>query len=409
MMGSTDEVQAGRSAHSCATCGRVATCVGKREGAAEEQTACNGCCGHGGEDGSCRPVEGPGFYVVCLKEPRDRMGLLWWKPARAGYTVSLEAAGIYTADEAYEICRSPTDCAAIPVAHARAVSWAIVTDSLLQVVLSARADRQDGAVPTRADGPRTASFERATSAASVIPHVGMWRLEMRSGEVVPVVIAPDGHRSIASARDQRAGGQSPYMATTQLALFVSATSDPVAGILAPGMADLVTIVASFQWSERCEVDLLSARSRYETAKVGFDQIARLDAHSAWRAAEELVASARRLVPSLLLTRAAAPPGGIDAVPPASSVGAASGRREVPRAHGDCPTCICGRRAVVQRDAEHGPGTVAWSEHLMAWGGYAAKHGQGQSAERVHERGGFSYGELRTYLGRDPTTWQPLGR
>ncbi len=403
MMGSTDEVQAGRSAHSCATCGRVATCVGKREGAAEEQTACNGCCGHGGEDGSCRPVEGPGFYIVCLKEPRDRMWLLWWKPARAGYTVSLEAAGVYTADEAYEICRSPADCAAIPAAHARAVSWAIVTDSLLQVVLSARADRQDGAALTRADGPR------AAGAVSVIAHVDMWRLEMRSGEVVPVIVEADGHRSTARARGFRAGGQSPYMATMQLALFASSTNDPVAGVLPPGVADMVTILAAFRWEKKCEADLLSARSRYETAKAGTDQMARLDAHGVWRAAEVALASAQRLGPSLLLTRVAVPPGGLSAGPPQGSTGASSGRNEVPRAHGDCPTCIGGRRAVVQRDAEHGPGTVAWSEHLMAWGGYAAKHGQGQSAERVHERGGFSYGELRTYLGRDPTTWQPLGR
>lgn len=29
-----------------------------------------------------------------------------------------------------------------------------------------------------------------------------------------------------------------------------------------------------------------------------------------------------------------------------------------------------------------------------------------SAERIAERGGFSYGELALFLGREPRTWQP---
>ena len=268
MMGSTDEVQAGRSAHSCATCGRVATCVGRREGGAE-QLACNGCCGHGGEDGQCRPVEGQGFYVLCLKERRTRPDLLWWKPARAGYTTSLEAAGVYTADEAYEICRSPDDCAAIPEATALYLRWAAVTDQIVEAMLAHRADRQDGAALTRADGPRASAGARTDgkpehyrvgSGFSVVPHVDQWRLEMRSGEVVPVAVEPDRHRSIARARSHRVGGQSPYMATMQLAVFVSATDDQVAGILAPGVADMATI--------------LKAAKRFNPANVKADQVAK---------------------------------------------------------------------------------------------------------------------------------------
>jgi hypothetical protein len=75
---------------------------------------------------------------------------------------------------------------------------------------------------------------------------------------------------------------------------------------------------------------------------------------------------------------------------------------------DCPTCICGRRAPVQRDQDHGkgPGSITWAEHLLAWSGYAARYGTSQSAERMAERSGFSYGELIMFLGRLPETWEP---
>lgn len=53
-----------------------------------------------------------------------------------------------------------------------------------------------------------------------------------------------------------------------------------------------------------------------------------------------------------------------------------------------------------------PGTVEWSEHQRAWFVYASRHGFGQSAERIEERGGFGYGELCDLLGHPPTTWQP---
>ena len=73
----------------------------------------------------------------------------------------------------------------------------------------------------------------------------------------------------------------------------------------------------------------------------------------------------------------------------------------------CPTCICGRRAPVQGDrGGRGPGTIAWSEHLLAWSAYAGKYGRGQSAERMAERAGFSYLELVDFLGHEPTTWEP---
>lgn len=82
----------------------------------------------------------------------------------------------------------------------------------------------------------------------------------------------------------------------------------------------------------------------------------------------------------------------------------------------CATCICSRRAPVQ--GEHrgiqtdrskplrGPGTIEWQEHLLAYVSYSARYGTDQSAERLAERGGFSYQELITLLGREPTSWQP---
>jgi len=54
-----------------------------------------------------------------------------------------------------------------------------------------------------------------------------------------------------------------------------------------------------------------------------------------------------------------------------------------------------------------PGTIAWVEHVEAWCRYAAQYGDLQSAERIAERGGFSWNELVSLLGREPGTWQPL--
>lgn len=54
------------------------------------------------------------------------------------------------------------------------------------------------------------------------------------------------------------------------------------------------------------------------------------------------------------------------------------------------------------------GTVAWSEHEDAWRAYARTH-DGQSAERIAQRGGFGLVELVTQLGRMPSTWRPDDR
>lgn len=44
----------------CHVCGKSATCIGEYETCTgNEQHACDACCGHGNEDGHCRPVEAP--------------------------------------------------------------------------------------------------------------------------------------------------------------------------------------------------------------------------------------------------------------------------------------------------------------------------------------------------------------
>ena len=76
----------------------------------------------------------------------------------------------------------------------------------------------------------------------------------------------------------------------------------------------------------------------------------------------------------------------------------------------CATCACGRRANVQSDqgadyrSRRGAGTISCAEHELAWSAYEAAY-HGQSAQRIHDRGGFGYSELVLLLGREPTTWR----
>lgn len=66
-----------------------------------------------------------------------------------------------------------------------------------------------------------------------------------------------------------------------------------------------------------------------------------------------------------------------------------------------------RRAPVQgswRDKQK-PGTISWDEHVRAHKAYVEKWRSSQSAERIAERGGFSYDELVDFLGHEPETWE----
>lgn len=58
------------------------------------------------------------------------------------------------------------------------------------------------------------------------------------------------------------------------------------------------------------------------------------------------------------------------------------------------------------DLTRPPGTISWPEHLEAWEAYALRYGATQSPDRIADRGGFAIEELRSLLGREPTTWMP---
>ena len=72
-----------------------------------------------------------------------------------------------------------------------------------------------------------------------------------------------------------------------------------------------------------------------------------------------------------------------------------------------------KRAPVQRSSRHDKykkpaGTISWGEHYEAWKAYNKKY-PGQSAECIAKRGGFGYDELVRFLGREPTTWEAVGK
>ncbi len=56
--------------------------------------------------------------------------------------------------------------------------------------------------------------------------------------------------------------------------------------------------------------------------------------------------------------------------------------------------------------DHPAGTISWDEHKKAWDAYAKQYGNGQSAERMAERGGFAWYEISALLGHEPTTYEP---
>ena len=66
-----------------------------------------------------------------------------------------------------------------------------------------------------------------------------------------------------------------------------------------------------------------------------------------------------------------------------------------------------RWALVQGELQYciPPGRIEWREHEKAWVAYNAKYRNLQSAERIHERGGFGFFELYEFLGHPPETWR----
>jgi hypothetical protein len=75
----------------------------------------------------------------------------------------------------------------------------------------------------------------------------------------------------------------------------------------------------------------------------------------------------------------------------------------------CPTCACGHRVPFQgsRKKRIADGSISWEEHLEIYRSYAGRYGNSQSAVRMAERGGFSWGECLSMTGHEPRTYQPI--
>jgi hypothetical protein len=56
------------------------------------------------------------------------------------------------------------------------------------------------------------------------------------------------------------------------------------------------------------------------------------------------------------------------------------------------------RAPVQKGVDGPAGTISWAEHLRVWEAYARRYRNGQTAERIAERGGFGHGEILDLTG-----------
>lgn len=72
------------SAPVCAMCGQPATCFGRYEAMTEDVYACDGCCGHGCEDGRCTPVAKPSepsqeTETGCVSEERMKAWIPNWR------------------------------------------------------------------------------------------------------------------------------------------------------------------------------------------------------------------------------------------------------------------------------------------------------------------------------------------
>lgn len=53
----------------CDRCGQLATCLGAYEGTEIPDYACDNCCGHGNEDGWCRPISRYDLWRLHTNDP----------------------------------------------------------------------------------------------------------------------------------------------------------------------------------------------------------------------------------------------------------------------------------------------------------------------------------------------------
>ncbi|MDO9020516.1 MAG: hypothetical protein Q8S73_36665 [Deltaproteobacteria bacterium] len=130
-----------------AACRDVASDMAEVDCCAETADACAEAI----EGRYAAPAKPEGFYILSLKWSRGE-SLVWWRPGAAGYTLRLDDAGVFTADEADAACPPGyDDSAAIPVADALTLCSRVVLDSDRGRVLAVRRPARAGA-PTKAGG-----------------------------------------------------------------------------------------------------------------------------------------------------------------------------------------------------------------------------------------------------------------
>ena len=66
------------------------------------------------------------YFILSIKWSRESI-LTWWRPDAMGYTMSLDDAGVYTAEYAL-LHNDLIDCAAIPVSVARSMQFPAVSE-----------------------------------------------------------------------------------------------------------------------------------------------------------------------------------------------------------------------------------------------------------------------------------------
>ena len=72
-----------------------------------------------------------GYYILCLKTGPAGDSLLWWRPNNAGYTIALEAAGVYTQADLDALAREHLGFASLRPGQREAVEAVLPYLSLL--------------------------------------------------------------------------------------------------------------------------------------------------------------------------------------------------------------------------------------------------------------------------------------
>lgn len=67
-----------------------------------------------------------GYYILDTRTHWRGDRAIWWGPKRFGYVSVLDNAGVYTKEEASQVCKPNGDQVAVPVSEARAIALRVV-------------------------------------------------------------------------------------------------------------------------------------------------------------------------------------------------------------------------------------------------------------------------------------------